>query len=651
MHRLRLSSVVLLTGLLLTTRLAAQEVSSAQRAELERQLMKLQESVRGLPAPPRRSIATREDVEVYAKAGEWILRHNEFFKPHFVQDAGRVLQAGLDRAAKLSSGRADWGTQPGQTILAYRSRVDGSVQPYALTLPAGYDPRAAKRWPLHVVLHGRGGTLNEVSFIRQHDGKPAPAEQTWIQLDVFGRTNNAYRWAGETDVFEALADVERRYKIDSRRITLWGFSMGGAGAWHLGLHHPSRWCSVGAGAGFVDFYSYQKRTDLLPDWQHRTLRIYDAVDYALNLHNVPFITYGGELDPQLAASLTMQQRAEAVGAPLSVLIGPQMGHKFDDESLRKFMAFHAEHARAGRPAPPGRRDIQFTTCTLKYNQCEWLTIWELEQPYEPAVVRSHLEADGTLRIDTENVAALSIARGAADRVRLDGDEPIPLEPAADGLLPDVYFVRGETEWELLGYDDSLTFLENPDLQKRPHLQGPIDDAFMEPFLCVRGTGQPWSEAHQAWANWTLARFEREFDQWMRGKVPVVADVDLTDEQIAEKHLILFGDPGSNRVLARVIDQLPLTWTRDGLRIAGQSYDPATHGVALIYPNPLNPRRYVVLNSGMTMHAQDFKASNAWLFPKLGDVAVLKFEPSQDGYTETTEWGAIFDSAWQFPPSR
>jgi hypothetical protein len=203
----------------------------------------------------------------------------------------------------------------------------------------------------------------------------------------------------------------------------------------------------------------------------------------------------------------------------------------------------------------------------------------------------------------------------------------------------------------LGYDDSLTFLENPDLQKRPHLQGPIDDAFMEPFLCVRGTGQPWSEAHQAWANWTLARFEREFDQWMRGKVPVVADVDLTDEQIAEKHLILFGDPGSNRVLARVIDQLPLTWTRDGLRIAGQSYDPATHGVALIYPNPLNPRRYVVLNSGMTMHAQDFKASNAWLFPKLGDVAVLKFEPSQDGYTETTEWGAIFDSAWQFPPSR
>ena len=35
--------------------------------------------------------------------------------------------------------------------------------------------------------------------------------------------------AGETDVFEALASVEKRYKIDPDRIALKGFSMGGAG--------------------------------------------------------------------------------------------------------------------------------------------------------------------------------------------------------------------------------------------------------------------------------------------------------------------------------------------------------------------------------------------------------------------------------------
>src|SRR4029079_12060912 len=102
--------------------------------------------------------------------------------------------------------------------------------------------------------HGRDDSLSEIKFIKQHEGKPAEPGADWIQLDVYGRCCNAYRWAGETDVFEALKDVQQRYRIDEQRIVLHGFSMGGAGAWHLGLHHPSRWCSVGPGAGFIDFY-------------------------------------------------------------------------------------------------------------------------------------------------------------------------------------------------------------------------------------------------------------------------------------------------------------------------------------------------------------------------------------------------------------
>ena len=137
------------------------------------------------------------------------------------------------------------------------------------------------------MLHGRGATLNEVSFIQAHDGKPAAPGADWIQLDVFGRTNNAYRYAGEADVFEALADVKRRYRIDDRRIVLHGFSMGGAGSWHLGLHYPSLWCSVGPGAGFVDFYKYQKVTTPLPFYQDLALSIYNPIDYTLNAFNVP----------------------------------------------------------------------------------------------------------------------------------------------------------------------------------------------------------------------------------------------------------------------------------------------------------------------------------------------------------------------------
>ncbi|MEZ6145503.1 MAG: hypothetical protein R3B91_08840 [Planctomycetaceae bacterium] len=70
---------------------------------------------------------------------------------------------------------------------------------------------------------------------------------------------------------------------------------------------------------------------------------------------------------------------------------------------------------------------------------------------------------------------------------------------------------------------------------------------------------------------------------------------------------------------------------------------------MIYPNPLNPKRYVVVNSGHTMHENDFRSSNAWLFPRLGDIAVQRYERQADGsYQEETVWADLFDTAWNLP---
>ncbi len=42
---------------------------------------------------------------------------------------------------------------------------------------------------------------------------------------------------------------------------------------------------------------------------------------------------------------------------------------------------------------------------------------------------------------------------------------------------------------------------------------------------------------------------------------------------------------------------------------------------MIYPNPLNPKRYVVLNSGFTFREYDY-LNNARQVPKLPDFAVV-----------------------------
>jgi len=596
------------------------------------------------------------DVAIFEKASTWMLRFQEFPSVDSVNQLSSILKKGALRAEQLAAGTPDWALQPGTTIRGYVSTVDGSVQPYALTLPGGVNPAEARRWPLHVVLHGRADQMNEVNFIHRMDGKPlktAPekTEQNWIQLDVYGRGNNAYRFAGETDVFEAMADVKRRLRIDEDRITLHGFSMGGAGAWHLGLHHPNVWSSVGPGAGFVDFYRYQKKDpenpeQRLPEPQHTTLTIYDTVNYALNAFNVPVCTYGGENDPQLLASTSMAESADVLDVPVKVIVGPKMGHAFDPESQKQFLAFHLEQSLKGRPRSGQRREIRFVTHTLRFNKCDWLAIEEVENVYEPSTVEAAVTDTGDVEISTNNVSAMRLMRDVATDAVIDGTV-LECRSAADGLLPDVFYVKEAAGWQVLDYDDSRGFSDNPEVRKRPGLQGPIDDAFMSSFVCVRGTGTPWNENVGAWSQWTLNRFAKEFAQWMRGAVQVVDDVRLDDEMIASSHLVLFGDPGSNAVLSRIADRLPIQWTKDTIRIGDQEWSARDHGVSLIFPNPLNPAKYVVLNSGHTFHEKDFRSSNAWLFPRLGDIAIQKISRGDSAdFTEQTVHADVFDAAWR-----
>ena len=590
------------------------------------------------------------DVEIYAKAAQWIVRYaaEEFYSPRYVADALAGLDRGLARAKELAGGRPSWPKRTGQVVRAYRSQVDDSVQPYGLAIPASYDGRRPVR--LDVVLHGRGGTLNEVSFIAAHEPqKPTPIEGDAIRLDVFGRVNNAYRWSGEADVFEALASVQKRYKIDPHKIVLRGFSMGGAGAWHLGLHYPDRWAAVEAGAGFTETKRYAKQ-DNLPPYQDALLHIYDAADYARNAWNVPFVGYAGEEDSQLQAALNIRQELESEGVaftrdgmnwlaanpPLRFLVGPKTGHKFHPESKRQSDQFLDQAVdRAGRS--PDR--LRFVTYTVRYNRCHWITVDGLERHYQRAEVEAR-RSEGGLKIDvaTRNVARLTISdvrSGAA--LTIDG---ATLRPAvAPGR--DLTLEKTAQGWAVAGAPAGLGKIHG--------LQGPIDDAFCGSFLCVRPTGESAQKLSHEYAQATCDLFAKEFARWLRGDVRVKTDAEVTPADIAAHHLILFGDPTSNRLIRQIAERLPVRWEGGNLVVGAQRFSAADHALALVYPNPLNPRRYVVLNSGHTFHEADFRGTNALLFPRLGDYAVLKLARSAANRVEATvELSDFFDEQWQLP---
>src|SRR6185436_2324761 len=95
-----------------------------------------------------------------------------------------------------------------------------------------------------------------------------------------------------------------------------------------------------------------------------------------------------------------------------------------------------------------------------------------------------------------------------------------------------------------------------------------------------------------WAASELAHATNHWRQHFRGDARVKDDTEVTDADIAAHNLVLWGDPSANKVLARIAAQLPVRWDGQRVQVGTQEFPAAQHAVILIYPNPLNPDRYV-----------------------------------------------------------
>src|SRR5262249_30889365 len=141
-------------------------------------------------------------------------------------------------------------------------------------------------------------------------------------------------------------------------------------------------------------------------------------------------------------------------------------------------------------------------------------------------------------------------------------------PASDRSWT-VHFRRAGDRWALA---DSAVVAG---LHKRHGLQGPIDDAFLDRFVFVSPTGKPLNETVGHWAAAEEQRAIAEWHRQFRGDAIVRDDAAISEADIASSNLILWGDPSSNRILARIADKLPVKWTADGIVAAGKRFTSAT----------------------------------------------------------------------------
>jgi hypothetical protein len=606
-------------------------VPESDRAELQAGVKELGLQIDALRADLKGKPALLEllpDVQIYHNAVRYALTYNEFFSTKEIPVAKALLKQGMERAKALRDGKAPWTTATGLVVRGYVSKIDGSAQPYGLVVPKSFKPDTPYQHRLDIWFHGRGETLSELNFINGRQKSPGEfTPKNAFVLHPYGRYCNANKFAGEIDTFEAMAHVKKHYPIDEDRIVVRGFSMGGAACWQFAVHYPGLWAAAAPGAGFsetADFLKVFQKEKLAPTWYEKKLwHVYDCTDYAANLYNCPTVAYSGEIDSQKQAADMMAKALEEQGIKLAHIIGPKTGHSYHPRARAEINRRIDHILKLNLDPTPAV--VRFTTWTLRYNKVRWLRIDGLEEHWKRALVEANLAGDPdgpTLK--TQNVSALTLTLPAGEgpelflkkkaKVKIDDAE---LE--VPGLLSDrswtVHLRKKDGKWEVLDKTDDGV------LRKRHGLQGPIDDAFMDSFLIVRPTGRAMNAKVGKWADAELAHAIEHWRRQFRGEARVKNDDDITDADIADHNLVLWGDPNSNKVLAKIAAKLPIRWDSEGVRVGDKTYSAGHHVPLLIYPNPLNPKRYVVLNSGFTFREYDY-LNNARQTPKLPDWAVV-----------------------------
>lgn len=560
----------------------------------------------------------RTDIPTVHKAVRFALENGEFYEPKKdlkkINDLVRVCDAPF--AAKTTG------------IRGYRSKIDGSWQPYSVVVPEGLD--LSEPVPLWIWLHGRGDKETDLHFLHKRlkaTGNLQPANT--VVLHPFGRQCIGWKHAGERDVFEALAALAEEIEIDRERVALCGFSMGGAGAWHIGAHYTSQFAAVHAGAGFAETarYTKLKKEDYPPEWEQKLWGVYDVPNYARNLLNTPVIAYSGEDDKQIQAARVMEEALAEHGHELKHVIGPGMGHKYDPGSAKEVEAFVNAALAKGRDRAP--TEVHLQTQTLRYNRMHWIDAWGLGEHWREARIDAKRnEAGNTIEITTENVTAMTVHRPwkmdqKAMRFVVDGQTfpltnrpPFPLEKTKDG------------KWGLM-----QTRTVYPYIDKTPGMQGPIDDAFATPFLVALPDAKPASELHARWLEFEIAHFKKRWKELFRGELRTTPESELTPDDHTNYNIIAWGTPASSPLVKSVMKHAP-------------EHDPETQIVAMVRPNPNNTTKYLVINSGPTFR-EAHDRTNSLQNPKLGDWAVIDLQTDPDGEApgEITSSG-FFDERWQ-----
>jgi predicted esterase len=519
----------------------------------------------------------------------------------------------LERAAGIVLLALGLHAQTGPRVLNVTSTVDGSEQPYALYLPRTFDP--PKEYGLLLSLHAEEsnhrmnlsqvlGVIGRGSMAPEAAGFPALRDRDLIVACPLARGSMGYQGIAEQDVYDVLADVERRYPVDPDRVYLTGISMGGGGALWLAATRPDLWAGV---------------APMCPD------SMPGSEELAANLLNVPVRLFHGELDTvvPVASSRAWQRRLLDAGVLASYTEYPATRHNVWDTAYSRGRVLEWL-AGLRRNRWPER--VRFVANSYRYSSAYWVRIDGLT-PGVAAQIDARRASNGDVQAITRNVDGFTIAT--------QGSEPALV--IVDGTV--VRVKRGAA----LSFTKSATGWRQGLLApagKRLGAEGPVASALSGRHIYVYGTlgAQTAEELEERrkvaeWAaNWSTVQSHLSLS------LPVKADREVTAVDIDTSDLVLFGTAGSNSLVARFSDRLPLELRPDA----------ADYGLLFIAPVG---KHYVLVNSGLPWWTgADESTAGGYLWAPapyrelsaLGDYVLFR------GSVRQVAAAGRFDANWKVP---
>lgn len=207
---------------------------------------------------------------------------------------------------------------------AFFSGIDNTLQPYTVKVPEGYDKNT--KYPLLIMLHGSGSDDRDML-----SGTPL-SENNFIEIAPFGRgTSNCFTTdSAQIDIKEAIDDVIKNYSIDTNKIIIAGFSMGGYGAYRTFYEYPDLFKAIAVFSG---------HPSLATKWIGEGYPDFLDDKYLKRFKNIPVFIYHSKNDLNCPFNLTedLVKKLITVGAKVEFVITQESGHGIiDKENIGKY---------------------------------------------------------------------------------------------------------------------------------------------------------------------------------------------------------------------------------------------------------------------------------------------------------------------------